>query len=377
MISNYKILNIQAHSWTEEDKQIFPTISKPVSHGGFIWTPNGHFERNFKKIPYIVVPPINKFPISVRHEEPSQKQEKMPQLFLDNILQYIESSSFSYLKVGDNLRAELNVQIVCTSEVLELMMCAPYEKKTGWSLGVTRYRNTMYICRINSEKPDPFDEDYLRRIMQESWLRKLRSHCVFENGVEMQEQNQSSENFRFNVAFSFVLNGNRVLFDSPVLAEMNPNGLNGSTLNWAELQLRPLHMSRSDWSVHNRTEALKWWVKCFLLGIESLYIAHRDENAFVLDIKKTSVRDLWKDCEKDWSTGVCANFMVRLLNCMSQVMAPIDCPSTVYLFKFDASQGIVSYKCLQGRNQYTFVSDWFRMMLDEHTTDLQAKSSRV
>ncbi|XP_017011015.2 protein cutoff [Drosophila takahashii] len=372
MNSNFLILNIDVHSWTEQDVHVFPTISKPVSHGGFILSPTGHFERNAQGMRFIVMPSSNRFPISLRSNEP-QVQRKNHQVLLDNMLQFIESTRFSFLKVNSNMRVELNAHIVCTSEVLELMMCAPYENKSGWSLGVSRYRNTMYICRLDSEQPDAFDGDNFRKVMQESWLRKLHKYCVFENGVvEPRNQQSPEETGCFHGVFSFDLNGNRVLFDSPVLAELNPNGFNGPAHNWAELQLRLVHMNRADWATHNRTEALKWWVKCFLLGIESLYIAHRDENAFVLNIQKTSVRDLWKDCEKDWSTGVCANFMVRLLNSISQIMAPIDCPSTVYLFKFDPTRGKVAYQAFQGRNQYTFLADWFRTMLDDHMEDTRA-----
>ncbi|XP_033152970.1 protein cutoff [Drosophila mauritiana] len=382
MNSNYQILNIQAHSWVDKPKMVFPTITKPISIGCFVWSTNGQFEPNSQKVPCVVVPPTIKFPISLRYEDSPPKLEKKPKIFLDNMLQFIESSSHMYVMVGNNQQAQLNANIVCTSEVLELMMCAPYEKKTGWSLGVTRYRNTMYICRIDLERPDPFNEDNLKRVMQELWLRKLRTHCVFENGIEMHHQS-SEEHLRFHGVFSFNLNGVRVLFDSPVLAEMPSTTLNGSAPSWVDLQIRPMCMSRLDWSVHNRTEALKWWVKCFLLGIDSLYIAHRDENAHVHNIEKTLVGDLWKSCEKDWSTTVCANFMVHLLTCISQVMAPIDCPSTVYLFQFDARQGTISYESLRGRSQYTFLSDWFRMMLDDHTTDmwktpnLQTMSSTV
>ncbi|KAI8040056.1 protein cutoff [Drosophila gunungcola] len=374
MISNYQILNIHAHSWTEEDKHLFPTISKPVSHGGFSLSPTGQFEANTKRIGFIVVPPTNRFPLSLRDNEHAQKPAKIPKYFLDNMFLFIESSRFALLKPA-NMRVEVNAHIVCTSEVLELIMCAPYENKTGWSLGVSRYRNTMYICRVDSEQADPFDQDNLRRIMQESWLKKLQKYCVFENGIVGPKNKHGSEEAgAFHGVFSFELNGNRVLFDSPVLAEMNSNGFFGPAQNWAELQMRLVHMNRLDWTAHNRTEALKWWVKCFLLGIESLYIALRDEHAFVLDIQKTSVRDLWKNCEKDWSTIVCANFLVRLLNCMSQVMAPVDCPSTVYIFKYDAMQGKVAYKAFQGRNQYTFIPDWFRTMLDEHMEDIFSKN---
>jgi len=177
MGSNYIVLNIDAHSWTEEDLHHFPTISKPISHGGFTLTPTGHFERNERGKRFIVVPPKHQFPICLRESGP-EKQENIPQVHLDNMLQFIESSRFSFLKPTNNMRVELNAQIVCTSEVLELMMCAPYENKTGWSLGVSRYRNTMYICRMVSEQADAFDHEHLTKNFQQSLMRQLHKHCL-------------------------------------------------------------------------------------------------------------------------------------------------------------------------------------------------------
>lgn len=64
---------------------------------------------------------------------------------------------------------------------------------------------------------------------------------------------------------------------------------------WSDLQLRVDNMTRSEWAVHNRTESIKWWIRCFLLGMEHIYVANRDENAFVRTIKRTQIRDLYKD----------------------------------------------------------------------------------
>jgi len=75
-----------------------------------------------------------------------------------------------------------------------------------------------------------------------------------------------------------------------------------------------MFMSRLDWPEHNRTEALKWWVKCFLLGIESLYIARRDENAHVHNIEKTLVRDLWKSCVSILKSSILSKFIAQFCN---------------------------------------------------------------
>lgn len=47
----------------------------------------------------------------------------------------------------------------------------------------------------------------------------------------------------------------------------------------------------------------------------------------------------------------------------------MDNPSTVYTFEYDAKHGNVSHRAFEGRNQHTFVADWFRLMLDDHLED--------
>ncbi|XP_033252752.1 protein cutoff-like [Drosophila miranda] len=57
-------------------------------------------------------------------------------------------------------------------------------------------------------------------------------------------------------------------------------------------------MSVDEWATHNRCDALKWWSKCFLVGIENIYVANVNRDTIAHTINKLSVRQLWKDCEK-------------------------------------------------------------------------------
>lgn len=63
------------------------------------------------------------------------------------------------------------------------------------------------------------------------------------------------------------------------------------------------------------------------------------------------------------------HFLKRFLSCITQVMGEIDNPSTVYTFEYDAKLGKVTHRGLEGRNQHTFVADWFRLMLDDRLED--------
>ncbi|XP_017033521.1 protein cutoff [Drosophila kikkawai] len=374
MFSNQRnVLNLNAHVIPPENTIQFPVLTTPESFGGYSLSPLGFLENHMRGMRYIVVPSAQNFPLNLRDSD-HIKTAKLSERHLDNLLEFIvQSSPQSNFLRASNMRMHVNADIVCTSEVLELMMRAPYEHKAGWTLAVTRFRNTTYICRVAStQAEDAFEEHNLKRIMQEARLRKLHQYCLSENGLVMPDKILlCEEHNRFNGVFSIYMNGLRVLFDSPVLAEMNPNQFNGPGHMWSELQLRQDNMNRLEWAEHNRTEALKWWCKCFLLNIQNFFVAYQNENAYVHTIQKTSLNELWKACENEWRTSVCANFMVCLLGCITQIMAHIDCFGTVYLFDFDAKLGEVAYEVFEGLdNEHSFLGDWFRIHLDERLEDM-------
>ncbi|KAH8252756.1 hypothetical protein KR032_001656, partial [Drosophila birchii] len=363
------ILNLNAHIISAEDRVKFPIISTPDSYGGYSLSPLGFLENHMRGMRYIVVPPAHRFPLYLRDSDHA-KSAKVSERTLDNLLEYIvKSAPQANLFRMTNMRMQVNADIVCTSEVLELIMRAPYEHKTGWTLAVSRYRNTLYICRVTSpQAEDAFEEHNLRRIVQEARLRKLHQYCLSDNGLL--QPNGSllcDETDRFNGVFSINLNGSRVVFDSPVLFEPSTDQFKPI---WSELWLRQDHMNRLEWAEHNRTDAIKWWCKCFLLNIQTFLVAYQKEDASVHSIKRTSLPDLWKSCENEWSTHVCANYLVRLLGCIAQIMSPIDCLRTVYLFEFDAKQGEVAYEIFEGLNGHTFLGDWFPINLDERQEDI-------
>ncbi|EDV36729.1 uncharacterized protein Dana_GF13104, isoform A [Drosophila ananassae] len=359
---------IDAHSFPEEDKLYFPSVSKPTCIGAYSVSPFESFERNVSRMRFIDIPPSYRFPLNLRNPNRQVEPLKPPQERIDNMLIFIESMWQKLLR-KDDTRLVVNADVVCTKEVLELIMFAPFEYKYGWTLGVSRFRKTIYICVLDRNQPDNFDQDNLRRVMQEDWLKNLRKQCLSDNGKgKPNKRDVSDENSRCNAAFSFELNGQHILFDSPVIAEFDPNKFSTQSYAWSDLQLRVDNMTRNEWAVHNRTESIKWWIRSFLIGMDHIYVANRDDNAFVRSIKRTPIQDLYRDSDETkpfYST----HFLKRFLSCITQVMGEIDNPSTVYTFEYDAKLGKVTHRGLEGRNQHTFVADWFRLMLDDRLED--------
>ncbi|XP_030381635.1 protein cutoff [Scaptodrosophila lebanonensis] len=247
------------------------------------------------------------------------------------------------------------------------MMCAPYQKIRNWTLAASYYKNTMYICEIDSEDRTNglhLDQAHLDIAINNSWLEKLKQYCLSESNNRMPDPSQPLEKHgTFNCVFSTTISGIKMIFEAPMIVENSQNRCDAES-NFVELKVRPTTMSQLEWSEYYLNVATKWWADCYLVGIDDLFIATCDKNGRIVHIKRTKSREIYKESEKYWSTAVCANFMARLLSTIKCTMIHLNSASTVYIYDFNAMNAQITYKVYEGRNRYTFIPDWYRMMLD-------------
>lgn len=45
-------------------------------------------------------------------------------------------------------------------------------------------------------------------------------------------------------------------------------------------------------------------------------------------------------------------------------MTPIDDANAVYLFEYDAKNGVITYKVAEECNEHSFIPDWFQNLFD-------------
>ncbi|KAM8711913.1 hypothetical protein ACLKA7_012426 [Drosophila subpalustris] len=264
---------------------------------------------------------------------------------------------FFFLRsVKEKLYSLLDHDIVCSRTVLELLMCAPYDERNNWTIAASKYRNTIYMCHVQNNVfgVPRFDHEQLKKAI---WMKKLRQHCLtsgVNNDGQTEDYQQEKDSGQYYGVFSMTITGIRLLFDAPVLAERSSN-----LFNYVDLQMRLDTMNRNEWTIFNRTDVLKWWVQSFLVGIQKIYLAYYDSKAIVHRIKPTMIRELYEECKNNWSANVCANFLARFLDAIIKLMANVDSASLVYMFDYDAKNGIISYKVAEDRNQHSFIPDWF------------------
>ncbi|XP_017835300.1 protein cutoff [Drosophila busckii] len=336
-------------------------------------SPEGFFENSGSRIRYLTPLPPSAFPIDLNNGNITTTTDIADEpRYLDNMLRFIKASKEKFLKYTEHQPKVLyvNMEFICTREVMRLIACAPYDTKTNWTLAISKYRQNIYIAKVpNEARPFcGFDQDAAKQLIKANWLKKLRKHCLMSlanNIVLPDSYEQKEECGQYYAVYSILFDGMSILFDAPVLAEQCPNSFISEPKKFLELQLRPGSMNRAEWAVHNRDESIQWWVESFFIGAQGIYIADHDERGFVHRIRNHEMRAFRKECERDWAPHFCANFLARFLRKIKEIMLPVDSASTVYLFDFDAKNGIITYRPETAGNEHTFIPDWYRLLMEE------------
>ncbi|KAH8416225.1 hypothetical protein KR222_011643, partial [Zaprionus bogoriensis] len=361
--TNYKILNINVRTQAS-DKMSFPQIKHPKFVGEYSLSPEVHFENSGARIRYLAQLPANLAQFSIKTNEDVAQNDNANCGYLDNMFYFLACSQ-------ERLQLLADIDIVCSREVLQLLMCSPYDYKLNWAIAVSKYRNTIFMCQVPHQRQaaaPSVDYDLLKKNIKLAWLKKLRQNCLLamDNNIVLPGGYHSrQESGQYYGVFNMDICGIRLLFDAPVFAQQCQNSFIGVPKTFVDLQLRSDTMNRAEWTAHNRSEVLVWWVQCFLVGIDHIYIAYHDDEGTVHRIKNTAVRELWEECKNDWSPNLCANFLARFLGTVKKLLLPVNSASSVYLFEYDAKNGHISYKVTEECNEHSFIPDWFRALLGE------------
>ncbi|KAH8369655.1 hypothetical protein KR093_000552, partial [Drosophila rubida] len=351
MYSHYTTLNINLR--VDEDANSFPTFTLPKNVGVYSVSREGQFE-NFNSRMRFFEPSVT-CPFSLRPTENLSPDTDIDltdnESYLDTLLLFLTSSKERY-------QMTLDADIICSRDVLVLLMCTPYHSNKKWSIAISRYRNTIYMCQVpDEEEIQSFDLEHMKKLMKNTWLKKLRHHCLVLDAIEMYEQREESG--QLIGVFTMGCDGLRLLFDAPVIAEKPNQQFTGRPLSFVDLQLRSDTMSAAEWKAHYRNEASLWWAQCFLIGIKTLYLALHDRELIVHRINSIKPEVLHRE-SNDWSGNVSGNFLSRFLKIIKQLMASVDSANCVYILEFDPAKAKFVYKVAMERNEHTFIPDWYR-----------------
>ena len=122
---------------------------------------------------------------SAVRKEKSARNEK-----LDKLLEWILMNKTTFSVNGEESPLHtLSTNFVCFRGLLTTLMCTPYEKREDWEFVALKYKETIYLCRIETEQQRLFEQRKNdRQKHMESWGFKFEQF-VLSDSINDTEEN--------------------------------------------------------------------------------------------------------------------------------------------------------------------------------------------
>lgn len=356
----------------------FPKIEKPYILGCFSINTNRDFEDTAENFRYFRMP--NKFPLDLNHGYglAKSKQDVIQDERLDNLLQFIFVHQDQLLSKGDVLgaRGVGDFDFICYRGLLRLIMCTPYEFREDWCVHATRYKGNIYMSQVETEQKQNDRQNATEEQKKFcSYGFKFEQYCMTRDPSEEPDTSVPvDECEEFCCMYKTKIQGMDLLFAAEVDGAMsstlckdieNKEVLNSLKLVELKCSIRPSN-ERQQQNFY-RFKCRNWWCQSFLVGIQDLMVGYRNDKGFVDEIKHMEVRSLPKISSNYWAPSQCADFLVRFLLMVKNVMKDVNCPHTVYEFYFNPRTKMIGYRIFHGKSFHTILPDWYVTLLQERS----------
>ncbi|XP_055921418.1 decapping nuclease DXO homolog isoform X2 [Eupeodes corollae] len=305
---------------------------------------------------------------AIKSKPRSYIQEK-----LSSILTYIvrNKSYFvnnSDLKIGDGGALIPSTKYITYRGVIRKIMCSPYEKRNGWCILATKYKNNIYLCQLtNPEEFDGYPNEMLRKCAH--YGPKFEQYCLTDDPFEQPDTSQQIDACtQFFGVFKRKLVGRKFLFAGEMdgIESNIPVNLNTSkrekfkNLKFIELKVSADYSS-SKYAFENfkRSKCQNAWTQSFLTGVQDVYFGMRDRWGIVHQIEHYRTEQLLQLGQGYWHPSECFKFLNYFLTLVEDKMRNIDCPNTVFKFNFD--EKAVNIKCTEYplKSELSLLPDWY------------------
>ena len=120
-------------------------------------------------------------------KDKSAKSEK-----LDKLLEWIliNKAAFAVNEQEPNI-STLSTDFVCFRGLLTTIMCTPYERREDWEFVALKYKETIYLCKQETEQQRLFEQNKSERQRHmESWGYKFEQCILSDSILETDEKNE-------------------------------------------------------------------------------------------------------------------------------------------------------------------------------------------
>lgn len=269
-----------------------------------------------------------------------RKPESASDEKLNHLLEFIVRNKQKLRKVQSeesDKNGALAADIVCFRGLLRLIMCSPYERRDAWIILATKYKGTIYLCALDTEKQVKERinmKDATKRIFSygfkfEQFL--LSGNCanlpsiIIKRLIGVFLLNVISISFLYIISddpskkpatnepvnecdefcclFSATLNGQKILYGAEMdgieseepFDDINRVDLNQCKFIELKVTLRAQHAKQKE--NYFRFKQRNWWCQCFLVNIKKIIVGTRTNDGIVNELSTKDVRDIPKQCK--------------------------------------------------------------------------------
>lgn len=257
----------------------------------------------------------------------------------------------------------LHTDIVCFRGLLATIMGTPYERKDDWMVDVVRWKGTIYIIQIPTERRIRENERQTDRQKQmSSWGYKFEQLVTTTvPGGRSDPQEIVNENEEFCCMFRTRINGLSLVYGAEMDAYSSDQTITspGSLRpgNFTELKTsRQIEHERQD-NNFRRFKLLKWWAQSFLVGTPTILCGWRDDDGVVASVEPFNVKDIPK-VGVGWKPTVCFNFLATFLQTLKSTITS-DNVSTVHRVYFDPRCRQLEMTKLLNQDTEALLPQWY------------------
>ena len=119
---------------------------------------------------------------------------------LDKLLEWIllNKAAFAVNEEETNI-STLTTDFVCFRGLLTTIMCTPYERREDWEFVALKYKETIYLCKQETEQQRLFEQNKSERQRHmESWGYKFEDYILSDSIHESDEKNEFDNQQVFN-----------------------------------------------------------------------------------------------------------------------------------------------------------------------------------
>lgn len=344
----------------------FPKFNRPVMNGFFSVDSDRKYQDSICNLKYLKIPSRVDFNLNLGDSTYVDKPESAQDEQLTHILTYLmrhKAMMVSNQTIPD---------FVCFRGLLKMLMSTPYEDREPWIVLATKFKNTIYLCAQETQQKK--SEKQRRTARDIKFMRygfKFESFLLTKHPSEPPPGSSKPiiEAEEFCAMFSTELDGKKILYGAEmdgVIASQPCRSLEDlRKVPQVEVKVKRRETTERQVSNFHRYKSRNWYFQSFLVGIDTIHVGLRDDDGFVDEVRRVSLKELSDEAKKNdfWHATVAMNFLNDFLKMVSRDMKQIDNPDIVHRYQYDPARSeFVTCNQLVGRQHAFLTRDFVASM---------------